>query len=79
MRIEEWPSGTRVVRDALRLAMDPELWTLDLRDGSQMTVLAHAYCIENDEVVFSLLFEGEPNFEVETLRVPLGLFPEGFD
>lgn len=50
--------------------MEPELWTVDLRDGSQLTVLAHSRAVDGDEVVFSLLFSGRPNLLVESLRSP---------
>jgi len=44
-----------------------------------MQVLAHGYSIEGDYCEFSLLFEGEPNFQVTSLRIPLELLEEGFD
>jgi len=78
MIIEDLGPNVRIVRGALEIAMDPELWTLDLRDGSQITVLTHGYSVEGDEVVFSLLFKGKPPFEVDTLRIPLALMPEGY-
>lgn len=58
--------------------MEPELWTVDLRDGSQITVLTHGYSVEGNEVVFSLLFKGKPPFELDTLRIPLALMPENY-
>lgn len=66
------------LEDARELAAPPELWQIELRDGRQITVIAHAYSVEGDEVVFSLLFKGDPNFEVDSLRVPLFLLPDGF-
>ncbi len=68
----------RVVHNALELAMEPELWTVDLRDGSQITVLTHGYSVEGTEVVFSLLFKGKPHFQLDTLRIPLALMPEDY-
>lgn len=79
MRYEELAPGVRDVQGATELAIDPELWTIDLRDGSKITVITHGYHVEGDEVVFSLLFRGTPNFEVDSLRIPLALMPEGFD
>lgn len=70
--------GVRVVHDALELAMEPELWIVDLRDGSQLTVMAHSRTVDGDEVVFSLLFNGRPNVLVESLRIPLALMPENY-
>lgn len=64
--------------DTYQLAAPPEHWDIALRDGSQIKVIAHAYCVEGDQVVFSLLCKGAPNFEVESLRIPLALMPEGF-
>lgn len=78
MTYEELAPGVRLVRGALKLANEPELWTIDLRDGQQITVIAHGYSVEGDEVIFSLLFWGVPPFEVESLRIPLELMPEGF-
>jgi hypothetical protein len=43
-----------------------------------MTVLLHRYYVERGEAVFGLVFEGDPVFEVETARIPLSLFPDGF-
>ncbi len=71
--------GMREVRGAHELAGNPVLWSFELRDGRYFTVLAHAYHIEGDELIFSLLFRGKPHFEVESLRLPLDLMPEGFD
>jgi hypothetical protein len=78
MTYEELAPGVRLVRGARELAGDPQLWTIDLRDGQQLTVIAHAYSVEGEEVVFSLLFRGTPNFEVDALRLPLSLLPVGF-
>ena len=78
MNYEELAPGVRVVHDAQELAGEPQLWTIDLRDGHQITVMAHGYSVEGNEVIFSLLFRGTPHFEVESLRIPLELMPEGF-
>ncbi len=78
MKYEELAPGVRLVRGATELASDPELWTIDLRDGNQVTVIAHGYSVEGGEAVFSLLFRGTPHFAVESLRIPLELMPEGF-
>jgi hypothetical protein len=78
MRYEDRSPGVRVVRGVGELATDPELWTVDLRDGRQITVMAHGYHVEPGEVVFSVLFGGRPPVEVDTLRLPLDLLPEGF-
>ena len=75
---EELAPGVRLVRNATQLANEPELWAIELRDGHQITVIAHGYSIEGDDVVFSLLFRGTPHFEVESLRIPLMLMPDGF-
>lgn len=78
VKFEDLSSSVRVVRNALELAMEPELWAVDLRNGSQITVLTHGYSVEGNEVVFSLLFKGEPPFELDTLRIPLALMPEDY-
>lgn len=78
VKLEELAPGVRVVHNALELAMEPELWTVDLRDGSQLTVLAHSRSVQGHEVVFSLLFSGKPNLLVESLRIPLALMPEDY-
>lgn len=44
-----------------------------------MYVAVHAYCVEGDEAVFSVLCRGTPNFEIEALRIPLSVVPEDFD
>ena len=38
---EELAPGVQLMRGATELALDPELWTIKLRDGSELTVLAH--------------------------------------
>lgn len=75
---DELAPGVRLVPNATELVDEPELWTIDLRDGHQVTVIAHGYSIEGTAVVFSLLFRGTPHFHVESLRIPLALLPEGF-
>ena len=77
-RFEHLSPGVRVIHTALELAMEPELWTVDLRDGSQITVLTHGYSVEGSEVVFSLLFKGKPHFQLDTLRIPLALMPDDY-
>ncbi|GAB4064974.1 hypothetical protein GCM10028777_13090 [Angustibacter speluncae] len=67
-----------VIHGALELAIAPEIWTVELRDGRSIEVLTHGYSIEGDDCVFSLLFRGEPNFEVTSLRLPLALLPADF-
>jgi hypothetical protein len=66
------------VENAIELAIAPEVWEIELRDGARMKVLAHAYHVERGEAVFSLLFKGRPNFEVESLRIPLEVLPPDF-
>ncbi len=66
------------LEEALELAMPAERWEIQLRDGKQLVVLTHAYSVEGDEVVFSLLFKGSPHHEVEVLRMPRSLFPADF-
>lgn len=67
-----------VVPGATCLALEADAWIVQLRDGSEIEVLAHGYSIEDDHCVFSLLFEGNPNFEVTSLRMPMSLLPDGF-
>jgi hypothetical protein len=43
-----------------------------------MEVLTHGYSVEDGFCEFSLLFEGQPNFFVPSLRIPLDLLEEGF-
>lgn len=62
----------------LELARPAERWQIQLRDGKQLAVLTHAYSVEGEEVVFSLLFKGSPHQEVEVLRMPRSLFPDDF-
>lgn len=69
----------KLIRNALELALEPELWEVQLRDGSTVEVLAHGYSIEGANCVFSLLFVGTPNFEVTSLKIPLSLLPPEFD
>lgn len=78
MMNDELAPGVRLVNGASELALDPELWTIDLRNGSQFTVIAHGYSVDGDDVVFSLLFKGTPNFQVDSLRIPVEMLPEGF-
>jgi hypothetical protein len=63
---------------AIELAMEAEVWTVQLRDQSEIEVLAHAYSVEDGYCIFSLLFKGEPHFLVTSLRLPLALLPEDF-
>ncbi|MDR7160141.1 hypothetical protein [Arthrobacter sp. BE255] len=76
MKTDE-PANNRL-SEALELVSEPQLWDIDLRDGSQITVITHGYSVEGDVVVFSLLFRGKPNFFVDSLRIPLALLPDGF-
>ena len=55
------------------LTLEPEQWTVRLRDGRTLEVVAHAWTIEGDDCVFSLLFEGQPNVDVPVLRIPRDL------
>jgi len=55
------------------LTLEPELWTVRLCDGRALEVLAHAWTIEGDDCVYSLLFEGNPNVDVPVLRIPKDL------
>lgn len=64
--------------EKFELAFPPEFWDLELRDGDELVVMTHGYHVDGDEVVFSLQCVGTPDFEVESLRIPLALFPEGF-
>lgn len=58
--------------------MPAERWEIELRDGKQLAVVCHAYNVEDDDVVFSLLFSGSSHYEVEVLRMSRSLFPEDF-
>jgi hypothetical protein len=49
--------------------LEPDAWIIQLRDGSEIEVLAHGYRVEDDECVFSLLFEGSPARSAEDGRV----------
>lgn len=66
------------VQNARELVLEPDLWTVTLRDGSQIEVLAHSYRIDGNDCVFSLLFRGSPHFEVTSLRIPMALLPDEF-
>ncbi|MFT4264772.1 MAG: hypothetical protein QM572_15415 [Nocardioides sp.] len=56
--------------------MEPDIWLVKLRGGSTLKVAAHAWGIEGDELVFSLLCRGQPPFEVDSLRIPRSLLPK---
>jgi hypothetical protein len=59
------------VSEAARcLAIEPEVWDVRLADGGVLHVLAQFWCIDGDDCVFSMLFEGKPNIDVEILRIP---------
>ena len=58
--------------------MDPDLWEIQLRDGSLLEVLTHGYSVQGRYCVFSLLFQGNPNFEMTSLKLPMSLLPEDF-
>lgn len=58
------------------LTSEPELWDVKLRDGRAIQVMAHAWTIEGDECVFSVLFEGRPNVDVPVLRIPKDLLAD---
>lgn len=45
-------------------------WRVTLVDGTVLEVAAHGYSGEADMYVFSILMVGEPNFEVDVLRLP---------
>lgn len=66
------------IQSARELAIEPDLWEVEMRDGSRIEILAHGYKIDGDDCVFVLLFRGSPNFEVASLRIPLTFLPEGF-
>lgn len=69
----------KTLHDAMNLAVPPEIWTVELRDGSNIEVLAHGYSIKGSEYFFSLLFKGSPNYEVTSLKIPLALLAEEYD
>lgn len=54
----------------VELAMEAEHWEVQLRDGRSIDVLAHAWTIDGDDCVFSLLFKGAPHVDVPVLRIP---------
>lgn len=58
---------------ARTLLMEPEIWTIQLRDGGSLQVLTHGYRVEGEHCLFVLFFEGSPNFEVVSLRIPVNL------
>lgn len=58
------------LEDATELAAPPERWYVDLTTGDSLEILTHGYSIEGDRYVFSLLFRGEPNYEVTVLSIP---------
>jgi hypothetical protein len=63
----------RTYDQAQTLAIAPEQWFVDLTTGDTLEVLTHGYSIEDGRYVFSLLFKGEPNFEVTVLSLPVAL------
>ena len=67
------PDGaTRLVPHRV-LKLEPEVWAVRLRDGRMLEVVAHAWTVDGDDCVFSLLFEGTPAVDVPVLRIPLDL------
>lgn len=63
----------QVYDEARTLAIAPERWFVELTTGATLEVLTHGYHIEDGRYVFSLLFKGEPNFEVTVLSIPADL------
>jgi hypothetical protein len=64
-------SGLMFVYDgALELACAPERWFVELTTGDTLEVLTHGYSIQGGRYVFSLLFRGEPHFEITVLSLP---------
>jgi hypothetical protein len=66
-------SSNKNIEDAKCLALEPGTWDIDLANGSVLHVLSDMWHIDGDDCVFSLLFEGTPNIDVESLRIPLRL------
>jgi hypothetical protein len=63
----------KIYNEAIELAVAPERWFVDLVTGDSLEVLTHGYSVEDGRYVFSLLFRGEPNFEVTVLSIPESL------
>jgi hypothetical protein len=68
----------RIFPQAETLDGPPQQWDIPLKDGETLTVLAHGYHIENNLVIFSLLFKGTPSFEIDTLRIPISYFADDY-
>ena len=62
-----------VYEGAIELAMPPERWYVDLVTGETLEVLAHAYSLEGGRYTFSLLFRGNPHFELTSLSIPAAM------
>lgn len=56
--------------DELRLVSSPGEWDISIETGFQVHVRAHAYAETGDDIVFVLLMEGTPCFELEVARFP---------
>jgi hypothetical protein len=72
----EWMSNNKGIEAAKCLAIEPDVWDVRLADGGVLHVLAQFWCIEGDDCVFSLLFEGTPPIFVNTLRIPFLLLDD---
>ena len=55
----------------LELVFEPGRWTVTLTDGAHVQVSADGYGREGDMYVFSLLVQGEPNFELDVVKIPV--------
>lgn len=58
-------------RRDLKLVFEPGQWTVTLTDGAHLQVAADGYGREGDMYVFSLLMEGELNFELDVAKIPV--------
>ncbi len=54
-----------------RVFADAFDWEIILLDGSRLVVTADSYAARGEEIVFSWLAEGVPNYDVDVLRLPL--------
>jgi hypothetical protein len=52
-----------------QLASELGSWRVVLNGGSELTLAAHGYSKEEGDLVFVVLMEGNPCFEVEVARL----------
>ncbi len=55
---------------ALELTSRLDRWDATLKDGTSLTIWAHAVSEDADNYVFKALMRGDPHFEIDVARIP---------